>query len=633
MFISATDMAGRAPRGVVAHRNWQAALEAVWAGLEQGHGTVVVLGAAGTGKSLMLGVLSERLRAAGTPATLARRVDCGLAMDAAGTLLIDEADALGDAALDCVAARAGGCVIAGLPSFGGRLARFLHPARLRPVRVVELQAVADDEVGAFAQSVLLRRGRWDGTISAAAARALAEASGGVARLIDALSTCAEYVASLEHAPRIEARHVDEAIALGVGGWAVTAPAHGRDPLDTVSGTPASTASTRALVPDGPELMSHAGDFVDAPISLGTVALIERARQSRRDSMNKAGTERDAIAWRGPVLASLVAAAVAAVAITAVLREGLPGPGNWQRVATIGDAAVQVARARPPGATTPPSEAALAQATPTPAIPLPAARSPSSRGEAPQGPAGSKPAEATPARPVVSLPTLPVPKPATAPAPLAAELPVEAAPATPSQPASVAAVPVEAVQVESPPVGTALARAIPVRSIPAKSIPAKSIPAGADPVEDGRGRDGRGRACVGGAIGQGGRRAAASDSVGRTTGRRHGGDAGSAQHRSLRVHFSAAACPPRVDLSCAGPARGAGPGVSASRAASCGASRPGAHGRRREPGRPAPAGAARIDAAGRHRGSTDAAGRHRGSTDAAGRHRGSTDAAGRHRGSA
>ncbi len=95
----------------VVHRGWAAAREAALAALRSGPCVVVVVGAPGTGKTLLLDELACALDQAGVTTVLHRRGDLGAdeattpdAQAAFWVMLVDEADRIDEAALGRLAA-------------------------------------------------------------------------------------------------------------------------------------------------------------------------------------------------------------------------------------------------------------------------------------------------------------------------------------------------------------------------------------------------------------------------------------------------------------------------------------------------------------------------------------------------
>ena len=208
------------PEHVVAHRGWARARDQVLSAVLAGPSLVLVLGAPGTGKTLLLQELARMLRAAGTDVLLQARGD--LPIDAAKTgtadagagrrrvVLIDEADRMNDVALARLG-QLGKCafVLAGTPDPeddqpGG-------PSTAAAV-VVRLAALQPDEVGAFVAERLAQSGLSANALSAAAVARLAEHSGGMPHMLNMLADAALLLVRTGRSSRIEAAHVDQAAA-------------------------------------------------------------------------------------------------------------------------------------------------------------------------------------------------------------------------------------------------------------------------------------------------------------------------------------------------------------------------------------------------------------------------------------
>jgi len=208
------------PEQAVAHRGWREARERVLAAARAGPSLVLVLGPAGTGKTLLLQDAARALRAEGIDVLLNLRgdvpADAPTEKAAGGTrrrvVLIDEADRLNEAMLDRLA-HLGECtiVLAGTAD-PGENCRDSSAA----MTVVRLSALAPDEVGPFLAARLARAGLDPELLSGAAVARLAERSGGIPRVLNILAGAALFFARAEGAPRVEAGHVDEAAALRDG---------------------------------------------------------------------------------------------------------------------------------------------------------------------------------------------------------------------------------------------------------------------------------------------------------------------------------------------------------------------------------------------------------------------------------
>lgn len=159
---------------------------------------MLLLGAPGTGKTLLLRSLAAALRAEGRSAGL---YDPTAPMQATGAiLLVDEADTLAAAALAGLLASSRPVLLAALPGAARRL-QALAPG----VVPVSLAPLGVEEVARFVAARLP-----PGRITPAAVLALARRSGGAMRLVTGLAHAALFLAD---ARPVDAWHVEEAARL------------------------------------------------------------------------------------------------------------------------------------------------------------------------------------------------------------------------------------------------------------------------------------------------------------------------------------------------------------------------------------------------------------------------------------
>lgn len=206
------------PEVIVAHRGWTEARGRVLSAVLAGPGLVLVLGAPGTGKSLLLQDIARALRAEGADVVLQPRGDLPVAPVPRRegrrlVVLIDEADRMDDAALEGLA-RLGRCavVLAGVRDPGNGQADGSPAA----AAVVRLSALPPGEVGAFVAARLAQSGLGAEALSGEAVARLAERSGGMPRVLNMLVAAALLLAGTEPSSRVEAAHVDQAAALRDG---------------------------------------------------------------------------------------------------------------------------------------------------------------------------------------------------------------------------------------------------------------------------------------------------------------------------------------------------------------------------------------------------------------------------------
>ena len=199
---------------VVDHPAWCEALGRMRTALSRPSAIVALLGPAGTGKTLLLRILLDELRDQGRNAVLLERGDAEDHPAARpGIVLVDEADRIGPAMLEAVAkpgalAESGvsGIVFAALPSFAERM------GAIPGATVVPLRPLEAAEAAAFVRARAEATGAPDRLTGDANAGIVANGKG-IPRLLGALLTAADFVASLHAAPHVTAEHVEEAVSL------------------------------------------------------------------------------------------------------------------------------------------------------------------------------------------------------------------------------------------------------------------------------------------------------------------------------------------------------------------------------------------------------------------------------------
>ena len=194
-----------APEAAVPHPAWQraraAALEAVFSG-----DATVLLGAPGSGKTLLLQELARVLRNADQPVRLIRQPAALDGPRGEDILLVDDADDLDADVLAVLCAGPAPVLLAARPSSAERLAR-------HPVRLVALDPLAPEDVAQFVAARLAAAGRERDLLEAEAVLALARHSDGLPRLVNILGGSALFLAGWDGSPRVQSRHVEEAVAL------------------------------------------------------------------------------------------------------------------------------------------------------------------------------------------------------------------------------------------------------------------------------------------------------------------------------------------------------------------------------------------------------------------------------------
>lgn len=198
-------------------RAFRAARDGVLRELGQGARLVAVVGAAGTGKSLLLRALEQRLAGKGKRVRRIDRGDLALgAVDAdADILLIDEADRIdhdGLVALSDAAARPNhpALVLAAVKR------RFDHLPGATMARTIGLDELTAADARELVIDRIRRAGGNPGLFTPGALSAITYVAGGSPRLLRLLSAGALFQASQDGAGRVEMGHARRAIAMQKG---------------------------------------------------------------------------------------------------------------------------------------------------------------------------------------------------------------------------------------------------------------------------------------------------------------------------------------------------------------------------------------------------------------------------------
>lgn len=194
------------PLTVVPFEAWVTVRDKVAAALLGGTRCLMITGAAGTGKTVMLEDVARVLRAAGRT-VLVRQADADPAPPARGeTLFVDEADRLPKAKLRLLVDNSAGIVVlAGL----GMLAQRAGPK----VMHLSLAPLGQEGAREYVAQWLASTGRTPAQFDSAALRQVAEASGGVPRLLSTLLGAGAWLAESSGAASITAAHIKEAAEL------------------------------------------------------------------------------------------------------------------------------------------------------------------------------------------------------------------------------------------------------------------------------------------------------------------------------------------------------------------------------------------------------------------------------------
>ncbi|TPG52373.1 hypothetical protein EAH89_18480 [Roseomonas nepalensis] len=270
-----------AARQLIPHAALDDARRRVLEALEGGAPVVALVGAPGTGKTLLLGDLAEALRARHPGLRHLRTTHDLLTYRPERDdtlLLLDEADRATDAQLAALLApgRDGTVparILAGLPSLLRRL-----EALGRPAAAVTLGPVARAELPGFIAARLDAAGYPRDLFTAEAVEELARRSGGVPRLINVLTAAAAFAASLDGAPEVTAHHVLEATRHAAGSAQIVHPSA----LPKVfAEPPAPGAAAPSGSPARPHLVDAAARWVDTLGPAPAPAPVAKAPEGKR----------------------------------------------------------------------------------------------------------------------------------------------------------------------------------------------------------------------------------------------------------------------------------------------------------------------------------------------------------------
>ncbi len=219
---------------IVAHRGWRETRERALSALGRGARWVAVLSPAGTGKTLLLQELAHLLRSRGVASELVVRGDLVIDSPAGAIMLIDEAGRMDVATLDRLDQGPGaGYIVADLPILAERLRELAGS-----VEIVAIAPLAPDEVGGFLAARLMAAGYASDVFAGTATERLASESAGIPRVIDRLAGMALFLAGMDGSERVEAHHIEAAVAFRDGEKPIDASA-------AVSATPAAAADADA----------------------------------------------------------------------------------------------------------------------------------------------------------------------------------------------------------------------------------------------------------------------------------------------------------------------------------------------------------------------------------------------------
>lgn len=204
--VPALRVARPQPLAIVPFEAWVAVRDRVVAALLGNSRCVLITGAAGTGKTVMLEDVARVLRAAGRT-VLVRQANTDPAPPARGQMLfVDEADKLPqDKLRQLLDSSAGAVVLAGLGVVAQR-------AGGKPLHVT-LAPLGQEAARDYVVQWLASTGRVPAHLDSAALRQVVEASGGVPRLLSTLLGAGAWLAESSGAKTITAAHIQEAAEL------------------------------------------------------------------------------------------------------------------------------------------------------------------------------------------------------------------------------------------------------------------------------------------------------------------------------------------------------------------------------------------------------------------------------------
>lgn len=201
-------------REAFAHPSWEYARQEVMTGAALGACTVVV-GEPGTGKTLLLQVLDQSLRARNFSVKQLQPGNSVAALAETEILLIDEADLFDAAELEKICCLPNSIIMAGLPDLIEQLS-----SCSRPFRAAKLERLGPEDIARFVRGRLTASEVPLPAFTPEAILALMQQSGGLFRLVTILAGAGFFFADQRGSSEITASDIDEAASLRAGAFEV-----------------------------------------------------------------------------------------------------------------------------------------------------------------------------------------------------------------------------------------------------------------------------------------------------------------------------------------------------------------------------------------------------------------------------
>jgi len=312
----------RAPHEAKAieHRGWADARAEILSTLAAGPGLVSLLAPSGSGKSLLLAEIADRLTEAGGAVVTCRAGEPVPPRQPGTVLILDDAGAMAPESLAALLEEGElSCVLAGPPELAERL-RELPATSV----IVPLPPLADAEVGPFLRALIARARLPRATVTDAALTALVARSGGVPRALQELASTAFWHAARDGAAQVTERDVEAASSIRYGTQpapSVAAPAP--SPSDALA-DPMSAIEPIAAPPPSAA--------VTGPLPRPPAPSAGLQMQPTPMKLQRVGAARPWLTVAAGALGLAAAAALAFVVLPPLEHVGLPGGSERPRIA-------------------------------------------------------------------------------------------------------------------------------------------------------------------------------------------------------------------------------------------------------------------------------------------------------------